>query len=242
MSALAPIVPESRSLVRRAMQAVTGHIRDHHLRVGDTLPGEAHFAAQMGVSRAVMREAFGALAALKLIDVGNGRRPRVAALDGSVMAASLDHAISTAQVTVPEIWDVRRTIELRTAVLAAEHRSGEEASAIVRLAEAMAADGDDLGRMTRHDIAFHEAIARASHNALFVQIVTSFGPLMEVAVPAAWRTRVAERQRDTMIDRHRALADAIARRDPEAAGAAMDSHFDASIADILKSDAAAELP
>lgn len=242
MSAVAPILPESGSLVRRAMQAVTGHIRDRHLRVGDTLPGEAHFAAQMGVSRAVMREAFGALAALKLIDVGNGRRPRVAALDGSVMAASLDHAISTAQVTVPEIWDVRRTIELRTAVLAAENRSGEEASAIVRLAEAMAADGDDLGRMTRHDIAFHEAIARASHNALFVQIVASFGPLMEVAVPAAWRTRVAERQRDRMIDRHRALADAIARRDPEAAGAAMDSHFDASIADILKADAAAELP
>jgi DNA-binding FadR family transcriptional regulator len=242
MSAVAPIVPESGSLVRRAMQAVTGHIREHHLRVGDTLPGEAHFATQMGVSRAVMREAFGALAALKLIDVANGRRPRVAALDGSVMAASLDHAISTAQVTVPEIWDVRRTIELRTAMLAAEHRSDGEAAEILRLAEAMAADGEDLGRMTRHDIAFHEAIARASHNALFVQIVTAFMPLMEVAVPAAWRTRVAERQRETMIDRHRALAEAIVRRDPEAAGAAMDSHFDASIADILKADAAAGLP
>jgi GntR family transcriptional repressor for pyruvate dehydrogenase complex len=239
MTAIGAIIPESGSLVRRAMQAVTGHIRAQRLRVGDTLPGEAHFAAEMGVSRAVMREAFGALAALKLIDVGNGRRPRVAALDGSVMAASLDHAISTAQVTVPEIWDVRRTIELRTAVLAAEHRSDDEASAILRLAEAMAADGEDLGRMTRHDIAFHEAIARASHNALFVQIVTSFGPLMEVAVPAAWRTRVAERQRETMIYRHGGLAEAIARRDPEAAGAAMDSHFDASIADILKADAAA---
>lgn len=242
MTAVGAIIPESGSLVRRAMQAVTGHIRARRLRVGDTLPGEAHFAAEMGVSRAVMREAFGALAALKLIDVGNGRRPQVAALDGSVMAASLDHAISTAQVTVPEIWDVRRTIELRTAVLAAEHRSDDEAAAILRLAEAMAADGEDLGRMTRHDIAFHEAIARASHNALFVQIVTSFGPLMEVAVPAAWRTRVAERQRETMIDRHRALAEAIARRDPEAAGAAMDSHFDASIADILKANSVASLP
>ncbi|HYI39250.1 MAG TPA: FCD domain-containing protein [Allosphingosinicella sp.] len=242
MSELGQIVPESGSLVRRAMQAVTGHIRNERLRVGDTLPGEAHFAGEMGVSRAVMREAFGALAALKLIDVGNGRRPRVAALDGSVMAASLAHAISTAQVTVPDIWDVRRTIELRTAVLAAEHRSDDEAAVILGLAEAMAADGDDLGRMTRHDIAFHEAIARASHNALFVQIVASFGPLMEVAVPAAWRTRVAERERDTMIGRHRMLAEAIARRSPEAAGAAMDAHFDASIADILKADAAASLP
>ena len=239
MSAVARIFPESGSLVRRAMEAVTGHIRDHNLRVGDTMPGEGHFAREMGVSRAVMREAFGALAALKLIDVGNGRRPRVAALDGSVMAASLDHAISTAQVTVPEIWDVRRTIEQRTASLAAEHRTDEEARAILALADAMAADRDDFGRMTQHDIAFHETIARASHNALFVQIVASFGPLMEVAVPAAWRTRVAERGRETMIGRHHAVARAIAARDPDAAAAAMHAHFDESIADILKSEAAA---
>jgi DNA-binding FadR family transcriptional regulator len=45
------------------MNAVTGYIRDQRLRVGDTLPGEAHFAELLGVSRAVMREAFGALAA-----------------------------------------------------------------------------------------------------------------------------------------------------------------------------------
>lgn len=239
MSLVGRIVPEGGSLVRRAMQAVTDHIRLHELRVGDTLPGEGHFAAETGVSRAVMREAFGALAALKLIDVGNGRKPRVAALDGSVMAASLDHAISTAQVTVPEIWDVRRTIEQRTAALAAENRTDEEARAILALTDAMAADGSDFGLTTQHDIAFHEAIARASHNALFLQIVASFGPLMEVAVPAAWRTRVAERGRETMIQRHQAVARAIADRDPTAAAAAMHAHFDASIADILKAEAAA---
>ena len=105
---------EGGSLVSRAMDAVTNHIRTHGLRVGDTLPGEQHFAEELGVSRAVMREAFGAMAALKLIDVGNGRKPRVGALDGSVIAASLDHAVSTAQISVPEIWDVRRTIETRT--------------------------------------------------------------------------------------------------------------------------------
>ena len=102
------------SLVQTAMQAVTRHIHDNAMRVGDTLPGEGHFAEILGVSRAVMREAFGALAALKLIDVGNGRKPRVGRLDGSVITASMQHAISTAQITVPEIWDVRRTIEGRS--------------------------------------------------------------------------------------------------------------------------------
>ena len=222
------------SLVQRAMDAVTAYIREQELRVGDTLPGEAHFAGSLGVSRAVMREAFGALAALRMIEVANGRRPRVGAMDGAVMAASLDHAVSTAQISVPEIWDVRRTIELRTAELAATERTEAEAERIVALAEALAADADDLAARTRHDIAFHEAIAAASHNALFVQIVASFGPLMQVAVPTAWQTRTAQDQRQVMIDRHRAVAYAIASRDPGAAVAAMTAHFDVSIGDLLK--------
>ena len=174
-------------------------------------------------------------AALRLIDVGNGRKPRVSAIDGSVIASSLEHAVSTAQVTVPEVWDVRRTIEARTAALAAVSRTDAEAARIVALAEAMADNFGNQADMARHDIAFHEAIARASHNALFVQIVSSFGPLMEVAVPTAWSTRTTEAERRTIIDRHRAVADAILRGDAQAAQAAMDDHFDASVGVLLES-------
>jgi len=223
------LASDSISRVNFAIHAVTEHIRENALRVGDTLPGEGHFAERLGVSRAVMREAFGALAALRLIDVGNGRKPRVSAIDGSIIATSLDHAVSTAQVTVAEIWDVRRTVEVRTAELAAMSRTDEEAERIVVLAEALAKARDDMPETTRIDIAFHEAIARASHNALFVQIVSSFTPLMEVAIPAAWKTRRAGQYPETMLDRHRRVAEAIRNRDPVAAASAMDDHFDAAI-------------
>ena len=85
----------SRTLVRVAIDAVNQHIREEGLRVGDTLPGEAFFAERLGVSRAVMREAYGALAALRLLDVGNGRKPRVGALDGSVIATSWPGWVAT---------------------------------------------------------------------------------------------------------------------------------------------------
>ncbi|HXV01561.1 MAG TPA: FCD domain-containing protein [Caulobacteraceae bacterium] len=221
------------SLVHQAMDAVIDHIRAHGLRVGDVVPGEAHFAAELGVSRAVMREAFGALSALNRIEVVNGRKPRVAAIDGSVMAAALDHAVATAQVSVPQVWEVRRTLEVRTATLAAQHRTAEEAERLIGIAEAMVRDADDLAIMTAHDIQFHQAIAAASHNELFRQIVAAFGPLMQVAVPTAWRTRVARDQRAVMLDRHRDVALAIVANDPAAAGAAMEAHFDASIGDLL---------
>ena len=228
------ITVDGGSLVQQAVQAVRDHIRDNDLKVGDTLPGEGHFAELLGVSRAVMREAFGGLAALKLIDVANGRRARVGAMDGSVMAASLDHAVATSQVSMTEIWDVRRTLELRTAMLAAENRSEAQAARIVALAESMAEAGDDMEKVTACDVAFHQAIAEASHNALFLQIVRSFAPMMRLAVPAAWQTRTTEDQKAMVLARHRALAQAIADRDPEAANSAMTNHFDRSIDSLLR--------
>jgi hypothetical protein len=223
------------SLVNRAIQAVRDHIRDHGMKVGDTLPGEGSFAADLGVSRAVMREAFGALAALRLIDVGTGRRARVGAIDGSVMGASLDHAVSTEQVSVADVWDVRRTLELRIAALAAERRTDEQAAHILSIAQAMADGQHDMAQVTRQDIALHTAIAEAASNLLFAQIMRSFEPLMETAVPRAWETRQTDTQRQDILACHMDLAQAIARRDPAGAAAAIDRHFDTSIGQMLGS-------
>lgn len=221
------------SLVERAIQAVRDHIRAHRLRVGDTLPGEGAFAASLGVSRAVMREAFGALAALHLIDVGNGRRARVGAIDGSVMGASIDHAVSTEQVSVADVWDVRRTLELRIAALAAQRRTDAQAAAILAIAQAMAKGCDDMAQVTRLDIALHNAIAEAAANLLFAQIMRSFAPLMETAVPRGWETRRTDAQRQQIIACHLDLAQAIVDRDAVAAAAAIDRHFDSSIGQML---------
>ncbi len=228
----APRLEEGGSLVDLAVRRVREHIRASDLKVGDTLPGEGKFATDLGVSRAVMREAFGALAALRLIDVANGRRARVGAIDGSVMGTSLDHAVATDQVSVAEVWDVRRTLELRTAELAACNRSDADAAAILGAADAMRS-ATDTREVTGNDIVFHQAIARASGNALFLQIVRSFEPLMTIAVPLAWQTRETATAREEVLARHRLIAEAIADRDGANASALMDAHFDVSIGSVL---------
>ena len=232
MSAAPSHVPGG-TLVDRAICHVRDFIRMRDMKVGDPVPGEGHFAAELGVSRAVMREAFGALAALRVLDVGNGRRARVSAIDGVVIATSLDHAVSTAQVSMTEIWDVRRTLERRTAELAARHRTREAADQIVAEAASMAAASGDLDLIARHDIRFHQAIAAASGNAFFYQIVRSFEPLMLVAVPGAWRTRVTAAERQEVLDCHRDLAAAVAASDPTSAQEALDRHFISSVGALL---------
>lgn len=224
--------PAKGTLVESATEAVREFIRANEMRVGDVLPSEGRFAEQVGVSRPVMREAFHALAALGLIDVGNGRRARVGALDGSVIGTSIGHAVNTAQFTLADVWDVRRTLELRTAELAAVHRTEAQADAILAAARALAQDPDPAAR-TAADTRFHQTIALASGNALFHQIVRSFEPLMQVAIPRAWDVRETQADRDETLDLHREVADAIAARDPELARAAMDSHFARSVGDLF---------
>jgi len=230
----AMVADNGKSLVAKAMEAVKSHIRDAGLHVGDMLPGEGYFAQSLGVSRAVMREAFGALAALRVIDVANGRRAKVAALDGSVIADSLEHALSTAQIKVADVWDVRRTIEMRTAALAARNATPAQADRILALAEAMSKDDQPHAQTTEDDIAFHLAIAEASGNALFNQIVVSFVPLMRISVPKAWSTQRTEDERRDILGRHRRLARAIAERDAHAAELAMAAHFDEAIGALLR--------
>jgi DNA-binding FadR family transcriptional regulator len=219
----------SGALTGQVIAAVTAHIHANHLAPGDQLPSETALATQLGVSRTVVREAFGSMAALRLIDVGTGRRARVSAIDRSVLALVLDHAVHTDQISVQQILDVRRTIELRTAALAALRRDAADAARITALAVAMRADFADAQRVMEHDIAFHETIARTSKNPMFALIVGSFHVVTRQTWPVGWNSRANDAERWHMIEGHEAIAAAVATGDPRAAGSAMAAHFDYSV-------------
>ena len=111
--------PLEETRVQYVMRQVAEHIGRERLKVGDQLPSESSFGEKLGVSRPVIREAFGALAALNIIDTANGRRPRVSALSSNTLSISLDHAVRTEQISVQQVWETRRCLETETIALAA---------------------------------------------------------------------------------------------------------------------------
>jgi GntR family transcriptional repressor for pyruvate dehydrogenase complex len=226
-------VGQSGGLAEHVMTAIKERIRAERLAQGDPLPSETALALEFGVSRAVVREAFRSLAALKLIDIGNGRRARVSAIDPNVLGLVLDHAVHTNQITIQQIYDVRRTIEMRTVALAALRRGDDEAAAIGAHADAMARDFAIPDQVMEHDIAFHEAIARASRNPLFALVVGSFHIVTRQTWGIGWSSRPNDAERMASVACHRLIARAIAGRDPRAAGAAMADHFDLSVKALL---------
>ncbi|KQX19647.1 MULTISPECIES: FadR/GntR family transcriptional regulator [unclassified Sphingomonas] len=219
----------SGSLVQQAIRAVGNYMRDNGLRPGDTLPGEKYFGDELGVSRAVMREAFGALGALQIIDVARGRKPKVSHVDGSLFATSIVHGFNTSQISILDVWEVRKTVELRATEMAATARTDEELKEIQDIVEAIAVHMDDPDLVSQYNAEFHYAIARASHNVLFAQILASFAPITRIATRAAWKACTTKAMKQTQVTRHKAIVRAIARKDPEAATDAMRQLFDDAI-------------
>lgn len=220
-------------LLGGVMNAVKLYIREHGLQVGDELPSEGAFAEQTGVSRTIVREAYRSLAALTLIDIGNGRRARVAAPKADVLAMITDHAVHTDQATIQQIFDVRRTIERRTVALAALRRTDKEAAEIIGLVDAMQRDFADPQKVMEHDIAFHEAIGIASRNPMFALLVGSFHLLTRHTWPIGWASRGSNETRQESIDGHMIIAQAIANGDPAKGEQAMVDHFDLTVKALL---------
>ena len=223
----------SESLVAQTMRTITDHIRDAELKLGQPIPSESAFALKMGVSRAVVREAFSSLAMVGVIEVGNGRRARVGGIDETVLPIILNHAVLTEQVSVQQIYDVRRAIEQRTVVLAALRRTPAEAEMIVNFAAAMDRDFNDPHLVEQCDISFHEIIARASKNPLFALIVSSFRIVTEKTWSIGWASRATDEDRRNSVLCHKRIAAAILQQNAKEAEALMVEHFDNSVRALL---------
>jgi GntR family transcriptional regulator, transcriptional repressor for pyruvate dehydrogenase complex len=225
---------QASSLVQQTVHRIAAIIRDEALSVGDQLPSEGALVDALSVSRTVVREAVRALAALGIVDVGNGRKPRVAAATAFPFIMALTHSAQTGQITVQQIWEARSCIEVKTATLAAGFRTDAQSTRLLELANRMR-DCEDRGQeMAALEIEFHQLIAAASRNILFEHLLASFAPLMATAVPAAWSTRSTPAEEEEVIENHLGIAIAIAEKNVRAAAKAMERHFDRAIGYLVK--------
>ncbi|MTH80334.1 FCD domain-containing protein [Paracoccus aestuariivivens] len=218
------------------MRDIRTLIRDKKLVSGDVLPSEAALATELAVSRTVAREALRGLAALRILEVGNGRRARVAAADADALSMILDHTVYTGQLSIQQILDVRRTLELRTVSLAALRRSDAEARELLdvvgRMFEALEENAPET--IMDLDISFHEIIARASGNALYSILVNSFRVITRQTWAIGWRSRATYQNRQENIFCHERIATAILAQDPGRAEAAIGEHFDSAVTVLLR--------
>jgi GntR family transcriptional repressor for pyruvate dehydrogenase complex len=81
-------------------------------------------------------------------------------------------------VTLVELFEVRKAVEVELAGLAAERASQEQIAVIQDALEKQSANLDNPLAFLVEDLNFHNAIAQAAHNVLFTAILESLSHLM----------------------------------------------------------------
>ena len=192
-------------------------------REGDILPSERELGDQFGVSRTVIREAIRALATRGVVEVQSGRGVRVIAMD----TASVTEAMSLllrgeSTIDFAKVHEVRMMLETHVAALAAERSTDAEIAQLESLMDRWVAAGDDVAAASQLDVDFHRAIATSAHNELYLVLLDSIaGALLE----NRRATLALEHSHAKVLGEHRAVVNAIAAHDPEAARGAMRTHL-----------------
>lgn len=219
----------------RLSDAITEHltqrIATRVLRPGDELPSEAELAAQFKVSKPVVREALGSLAALGIVDIRQGRPTTVQPLS----SAPLDHffgvAIRWSENGLPEALELRRALETETAALAAMRASAAFVDHLGELVEKMRVHLFDLDEWLEADYAFHMALVRSTGNSLMQFLTEALSDVMRQSIRLLG-SQMDIRDPAATLARHEAIYAAVRAHDPVAARRAMQTHFDATQATV----------
>ncbi|MCW1950556.1 MAG: FCD domain-containing protein [Octadecabacter sp.] len=200
-------------------------ILDGSLPAGATLPAEREIVQEHGVSRTVVREAVLALANKGLIKAQPRFRPVVVkpgydtALDvvGSVVSQLLRDSSG-----VRNLFDMRIMMEVNLVRHAALNASGED---IAKLEEALAANGaaiEDSVRFYETDIGFHKVLYEIPKNPILPAIHAAYTDWLSVH----WRQMPRMPSRNQVnFEAHTRIFDAILRRQPDQAEAALREHL-----------------
>lgn len=176
--ALSSVPPIARgNLTDRVQQLLRERILSGEWPAGTKLPAIERLAADAGVSRTVAREAVKALSTQGLLEVVHGHGTVVAASTNRPVVEALRHGMRQ-NADLLDIVEVRLALEVEAASLAAERRTEEDLRVLRNAVDRMVAMRDPTGFVDA-DVAFHQAVIRATHNPVFIMVAESMASLLE---------------------------------------------------------------
>lgn len=209
-----PVVGQRLSAVDYVLRDLRDAVESGVIHVGERLPSESALAARYSVSRTVIREVLRALEAKGLTVTRDGK--------GTFVVATHPHDVMFEGYSAAHLMEARPGVEIPAAALAALRRTEEQLDTIAQLIERMEKEKDETV-WTRLDASFHLAIAQASGNPVFADVVAS------LAAALAGQSEMLNGQplrRAASQAEHRTIAAAVARGSAVEAEDAMRFHLE----------------
>lgn len=217
-------IQRSATLVHRVTGQVEQLIIKGELRPGDRLPPERELARQFGVSRTVVREAVRSLVAKGLLEVrpGSGTVVRSPSADAVAQSLMMFLRAGRPEFDCEKVLEIRRVLEVANAGFAAQRRTNEDLAEMERILRDASTLSYDRYRFAELDVAFHAAVARATHNELLSLLLDSVADIL-----LTWRQFSFDvpGTPERAFVYHRAIYEQIQRGDAEGARRAMREHL-----------------
>ena len=187
------------------------------------------FAAQLGVSRTSLREAFNTLCILGILEQHQGYGTIVKSRFSALYADQLSAPFITDEKATMELLEARQFIEIGAARLAAKNASPKQIKEMGALIDDMAKanEKEDLQKLSEQDIDYHFLIAQATQNRVMIHLLATIRGLMEKFMHEAFLVLHDQKR---YLKAHRDIYNAIKKKDPLKASSLMKKH----IADVQK--------
>jgi GntR family transcriptional regulator, transcriptional repressor for pyruvate dehydrogenase complex len=218
----------SRAEPSRAYRAIVDQVCDAimsgDLQVGDLLPPEREIAAQTGMSRTSVREALKVLADAELVTMKPGGGGGTRLVRDVIPAGLLGEAIELSRKRLLDLFEVRNSLELTAAELAAARATPEQLQSfddLVAQLETLILDYPENGDLFRTiDLRFHLLLMKSSGNSALLSTYNAFTRQIALAMEMVELGDIEAHALPTM----RSVVIAIKRRNPVEARLAMSSH------------------
>ena len=227
-----PLRPSN--LTDQVSSAMTARIASGALQPGSRLPTEQELSGEFGVSRTVVREAISRLKSEGLVETRQGSGAFVAQSKLGIPFRIDPVSVESFDATV-DILELRLAVESEAAALAAERADADQLQAIRQALDEVRAAFERGDEGVDEDLAFHRAIAEATHNSKYVDLAEFLERYVRRQIQiTGGRTARASRMGETQNE-HQRIFDAIGARDGDAARSCAREHFRNGIERIRRS-------
>ncbi|ANN21422.1 GntR family transcriptional regulator [Amycolatopsis orientalis] len=156
---------------QRVVEQIEEAVISGRIKPGDRLPSERELMVQFDVGRSTVREALRVLQAAEMIRSrpGDPRGPEVLAASPAALHRSMHRLARADHLGLSELLQFRMILDGSAHLLAAQLRTEENLAELdAALAAMRAGISRGFAEFSHADVAFHEAIARATGNPLLV--------------------------------------------------------------------------
>ncbi len=211
-------------LIEQVIEQLRAQVSSGAWAIGSRIPTESELAASTGTSRNTVREAVQALVHAGLLERRQGSGTYV--LASSELAGAVGRRLADAHLL--HVLEVRRTLEVGAARLAARRRTAEDVDKLRDLLARRneAARTGDHEAVVTWDVALHRAIGQAAHNPVLTELYENFLDALHENVRTILDARGGIDEAE-----HVGLVEAIARQDADGAAAEAACYLDQLLQD-----------